>query len=351
MANFAWIKLLRDLSPVSLTVRAQALPVNDRGRLRWQEFFPRTPVDSVNLADILTIDDRAAADRREWNAPGRLIPLEIPSYRELEMVPIESYFLVDEREMQHLSQQTGGNDARIQDILAVRIPRRVTSLVNADYRRLELDVFRAWALGTIVARNPQDASKTYSASYGIDSSRYQTAGTAWNDGGLNAYNEFIAWAKDAQDAIGPIEGAMMRQTTYDAILADAPELPNGVLMTASQLDDRIRQDLRSEFMIDINENSLDEFADGGIAKTRVKVWTAEKVAAIPAGKRVGYSGFAPVVRAQSLAREVPEARVEEDGVTIFYIEENDGKTLKVQGQLNAFPVPNDQDVFVIDVGV
>lgn len=348
---FAWIRLLKELSPAALTVRAQAVPVNDNGMLKWNLYFPRQDVDSIELAHIITLDRRVAADRRDWNAPGRFIPLETPSHGEIEMVPIESYDRIGEREMQKLAERTNGNDALIQQILAASIPRRSENLAAADYRRLELDVFGAWANGTIIVRNPQDASKTYTVSYGIDSSRYQTAGTAWNDGSLNAYNEFVAWVKDARDAVGEVEGAMMRQATYDAILADAPELPNGVLMTASNLDERLRQDLRGEFRIEINESSLDVFDDGGTAKTRTKVWPAEKVAIIPAGREVGYSGFAPVVRAQQIASEVPMAQIDVNGVTVFYFEENHGKELVIEAQLNAFPVPDDQRVFVIDAGV
>lgn len=348
---FEWITQLFNLSPAALTVRAQALSPNDNGRLLWDLIFPRQNVNSVDLADVLSLDDRPSADRREWNGPGRLIPVETPSLREISMVPIEAYDKIDEKEMQNLMERFLGNAQLIANQIGVSLPDRADRLAMACYRRLEIDAFSAWLTGTIIQRNPQDASKTYTASFGIDSGRIQTASTAWNDPGLNAYDEFIAWAEDGVDAVGSIGGVMLRLPTLKAIQADAPDLPNGVSMTRAQLESRIQDDLGSPFKFYVNESQIDVFNDGGTAKTRTKVFAAEKVALMPQGNAVGYSGFAPVVRAMELSAQVPDAGIEVQGVTVFHDAHNAGKELEIQAQLNALPVPSEELVWVIDAGV
>lgn len=350
MADFSWMAEVEELSPPALTVRAQTLSPNDNGRLLWDVFFPRADVDSVDLRDVATLDDRPAADRREWNARGRYIPVLTPEQRLLRMVPIEAYDKIAELEMQHLMEGTFGNQATIERVIGVRLPDRTDRLAMADYRRLDLDAMSAWATGTIVQRSPQDASKTFTASFGFSSSRFQTAGTAWS-AAASAYEEFLAWYEDGIEAVGPGEGAVMRLATFREILADAPDLPNGVKMTRAQLADRVEQDTGSPFQFFIIENSLDVFTDGGTAKTRTKVWTPEQVAFVPDGREVGRAAFAPVVRAMELSQLKPEANIDVRGVTVYHDAENAGRELTVEAQLNAMPVPDESKMWVIDAGV
>lgn len=352
MATASWLALEDALDPVLLTVQAQALPPNDTGeKLLWDIFFPRENVESVEIQNVTTLDYRPAADRREWNARGRNIPMITPARRAVSIVPIESYFKVDEYEMQRLSERAGGNAQTIRDIIGVDIPKRTDRLVMANYRRLELDAFKAWTTGTIIQRNPEDASKTYTASFGFSNTRYTTAGTAWNDGSVNAYALLLAWVAAAQDLVGQIAGVMMRQATFNAILADAPNLPNSVSMTRSQLTDRVQQDLGIPFSFDINENTIDVFDDGGSAVTRTKVWPTQTIAAIPVGNRIGSTAFAPVVRAQELSAQVPEAGIDSNGMTVYHEISNNGKELRVEAQVNAVPIPDEQKIYVTNVGV
>lgn len=351
MANFAWVKLLRELQPAALTVRAQVVSPNDNGRLLWDQYMPRQDVDSVRMMDITTLDTRATADRRAWDAPGRLIPLETPNYREIRMVPIESYDKIGEEEMQYLMERSFGNANIVQEILQARIPDRGMNLAKANYRRLEVDVFRAWQSGTVIVRNPQDASKTYTASFGFDSARYQTAGTAWNDGSVNAWNLLIGFLEDAEDAIGPLGGVLTRSNVLDAILADAPELAGGAMMTRAQVNEELSQRMGTAIELRRMENSVKIFDDGGITKTSTKILDAGKLMAFPADGRVGYSGFAPVVRAQELSQQVPQAGIDVNGVTVFHFEENHGKELTIEAQLNAFPVPDEQLMYVVNTGI
>jgi len=348
---FDWIEKVDELSPAALTVRAQLLDPTDDGHLVWDVFFPRRDVDSVDLRDVVTLDDRPAADRREWNARGRMIPLKTPDTRELEMVPIEAYDKIDEREMQKLRERTLNNQGVIQEIIGTSLPRRSDRLAMACYRRLELDVMQVWSQGTLTQRNPQDASKTYTASFGISTSRITTAGTAWNDAGLNAYDEFLAWYEDAVQASGNGVGAVMRLATYKEILKDAPDLGNGVKMTRAQIEDRIQQDLGSPFRFILLENSIDVFDDGGVATTRTKIWPTGRVAFVPDGTAVGYAGFAPVSRAMELSAQVPEAGINVRGVTVYHDASNGGRELALEAQINALPVPDEGKVFVINAGV
>lgn len=349
--DFTWMAQVEELSPAALTVRAQTLSPNDNGKLLWDIFFPRVDVPSVDLKDITTLDDRPAADRREWGARGRLVPVLTPAQRQLRMVPIEAYDKIDELEMQHLMEGTFGNQSIVQDVIGVRIPDRTDRLAMADYRRLELDAMSAWATGTIIQRNPQNAAQTFTASFGFPGTRLQTAGGGGWDAATSAYDEFLAWYEDGIELCGPGEGAVMRLATFREILADSPDLPGGVKMTRAQLAERVQQDIGQPFQFFILENSLDVFNDGGTAVTRTKVWPAEQVAFVPAGRAVGRTAFAPVVRAMEISAQVPEAGIDLNGVTIYHDNGNAGRELTIEAQLNAMPLPDESRYFVIDAGV
>lgn len=344
-----WIAEVDELSPPALTVRAQTMSPLDMGMLHFPMFFPRRNVNSVRLDDITTIDYRPVADRREWNAPGRYIPSRTPARRRVEIVPINPYFKIDEYEMQILNEGANGNEATIREVVGASIPDRVDVLVDSIFRRVDVDAMAAWANGAIVQKNPQDGS-TYTASFSFDAGRYTTAGTAWNDAGVNAYDELIAWLMDAIDAIGGIEGIILRQAHLNAIQADAPDLIGGVSMTRAQLASRIQDDLGSPFTFAMVEDSYDIFTDGGTAYTRTKVWPSTKIAAVPAGTVAGYTAFAPVVRAMEMARSLPGAGIDTRGVTVYYDEFNTGRELQVEAQANAVTIPDEQKMFVINVG-
>lgn len=346
-----WFQDLDELTPAALTVRAQTVSPTDQGRLYWSGFMPRRDVESVDLQDVTTLDDRPTADRREWNQRGRHVPPRVPARRLVSIVPIESYDKIGEYEMQRLAERFNGNESLMAGVIGVSIPDRVERLALADYRRLEHDVFKAWLTGTIVQRNPQNAAETQTVSFGFSNTRITTAGTAWNNGAVNAYNEFIAWLEDAIDAVGNLAGAAMRLATLQTIQADAPDLLGGVSMTRAQLADRISDDLGMPFQFFLIEDTTDVYDDGGIATTSTKVFAAQKVAAIPADGRIGYSAFAPVTRAMELARAIPTAGIDTRGVTVYYDEAATGRELTIEAQLNALPVPDEQKIFVIDAGV
>jgi hypothetical protein len=350
MPTYSWLTAQDDLSAAALTVRAQAVSPTDNGRLSWDAFFPRINVETTKINEISTLDFRPVADRREWNARGRLVPMKTPEKKEVEFIPIESRDQLAEQEMNRLSMETRGNEAIIQNVMGVRLQDRVERLSAANYRRIEVDAFQAWANGSVTQVDPE-TGRTLSTSFQIDGARLTTAATAWNDGSRNAYNDFLAWMLEGIDTIGAIEGAMMRRATYNAILADAPNLPNSVAMTRAQIEDRITQDTGVEFRFFINENSLDVFNDGGTAVTRTKVFPSQKVVLVPAGLRVGNTAFAPVVRAMDLARQAGDAGIDVRGTTVYYEASNGGRQLDIECQLNALPMPNESLVWGISAGV
>lgn len=349
MSNFAWTQTVEELSPAALTVRAQTISPNDDGALKWDMFFPRENVDSVDLADVTTLDYRPASDRREWDQRGRLIPIKTPNFRNVSIVPVEGYYTWGEKELQKLNERSLGNAAVIEQIMQSTVPGRIDAITRANYRRIELDAFEAWALGQVTQRNPQNATETYAASFGFDANRYQAALTAWNDGGQNAYNNLLAWLKDSIDAVGPIRGIVCRRNFVDEVIADAPAL-SGVANTFTNIEARIRDDLGSDFRFYVMEDTVEAFTDGGTATASVKVWAAETIAVVPASGIVGRTAFAPVVRAMEIARALPQAKIDTNGMTAYYEEHNNGRQLTVEVQANPITIPDEQKLFVIDVG-
>src|SRR5436190_18001692 len=119
---FAWTQSVDELSPAALTVRAQTISPNDDGKLKWDVFFPRVNVDSVDLDDVTTLDYRPASDRREWNQRGRLIPVKTPTLRNVSIVPIEGNCMWGEYELQKLNERSVGNAAIIAQIMQSSVP-------------------------------------------------------------------------------------------------------------------------------------------------------------------------------------------------------------------------------------
>lgn len=349
MSSFAWTQEIDELSPAALTVLAQAISPNDNGKLKYLTFFPKRDVDSVDLDGVEALDYRPTSDRREWNQRGRLIPTKTPDKRGVSIVPIEGNYLWGEYEIQKLAEQTLGNQSLVAELMQAKVPGKVRQITESNYRRVNVDAFAVWANNALIQKNPQ-TGESYTTSFGYDTARYQTAGTAWNDAGLNAYDELMAWIDDAIDTIGSIQGVVCRRNFIREVLADAPDLAGGAKMTWTQLEDRIQQDKGTEFKFYPMEDTSELFNDGGSATTATKVWTAEKVAAVPAGARIGYTAFAPVKRAMDIARTATDAGIMTNGQTVYYEEHNGGRELSVEVQVNAMSVPEESNIYVIDVG-
>jgi hypothetical protein len=354
MPDFTWMAAEEELGAAALTVRAQTVDPTDRGQLLWDRFFERRNVDQTKLSSLTTQNVRITSDRREWNARGRYISLVAPPRRELEWVPIEGYFKLEEKEINDLLNEVRGNQALFRSIIGVRIPERTDTLAAANWRRLELDVFEAWTLGQITSMNPQ-TGQTFTVDYGFDPARYQTATTPWGTGGTNAYNEFLAWWQDMYVALGPLAGAMMRLSTQNAIVRDAPNPMPGAIAglnpTLTQVRQRIQDETGRPFQFFINENTVDVHSDAGIATERIKVWPEHVMAAVPADYRIGTVAFAPVARAYDISTQTPEAGIDIRGITVYHEIGNGGRELTVEGQFNPMPDPDEGRLGVINVGV
>jgi hypothetical protein len=351
MPDFTWMQAEEELTAAALTVRAQMVDPTDAGRLLWDGFMPRVDVDQTKLSSLTTRNVRITTDRREWNQRGRYVNLYTPPRKELEWIPIEGYFRLEEKEINDLLNEVRGNRAMFRDVIRVRLPARTDDLATANYRRLELDVFEAWTLGRITTMNPQ-TGVTFTVNYGFDPTRYQTVGTAWS-AVPNAFNEFIAWLEAAFQAVGPMEGAMMRLAERNVIAADAPNPMPGaqanLLPTITQVEQRIQDITGRPFRFFVNESTVETYTNAGITRATTKVWPAGVIAAVPAGFAVGRTAFAPGARAYDISDIVPEAGIDIRGQTVYHEPGNGGRDLTVEMQMNPMPDPDESKLYVIDV--
>lgn len=362
MALFSWVGTVEDFSPAALTVRAQQLDPTLQNRLLWDQFFPRRDVDSTELDEILTEETEVqyVSERREWNTRGRPIPGASPKRTQLEFIPIETYFQIMEKEINDLLTRFRGNQQLMLDQIGPSIPRKTDRIAAANFRRIEKDAFDGWANGIVTRRNPQMGHLSQTFDFNFDAARYPTAATAWDDPSVNAYNEFLTAVRAADLKIGRCGGALMRQATWDVIQAAATSAIGFstafplVVMTPDQIRQRLNADLGRQFTIVIFEDTLTVFNDGGLTNlTEVNRWPAEKIGFIPAanGGAIGFTAFAPVARAWDLTTQVPDAGIDLRGNTVFHEVRNGGRELIVECQMNAFPVPFEDRMFVMDVGV
>jgi len=343
-----------DLAPARLSVAAQSVDPMDEGRLYWPLFFPRVNSNSIRIRELTPTDFRPVADNREWNADGRHVPFLTPAIKEMELVPTEAHFTIGEREMQLLGEAGDGDRDLIIRQMRARLPERMEDIVTSLYRRLELNMVRAWTDGLCQTTDPKGG--TFTTTFGFAANRILTAGTAWDDAGVNAYNLFSTFVKNGIRKVGRTRGAIMRQATLDVILADAPNAIPGIASTiaptVAQVEDLIRGTHKlPAFTIQVIEDTVDVFADDGVDTTETDVWPVQHVALIPPGGTVGVTHFVPVFRAQELARQIPDAKLDVRGASVFPISEKNGKMLKIEAQLNIFPVPAERNVYVTDAGV
>jgi major capsid protein E len=350
MPPLNWLEEEEELSSAGLTVLAQTVDPTDNGELLWDTFLPREDVESVELKTITPSTFRPTADRREWEQRPRKSVLRLPKTAELEMTPIEASFSVREREMQKLRERVGPNQAALREIIGASIPDRTKAIVQEVYRRIEVDAWTAWALGQVTVKNPQDGS-TITVSYGFSGTRYFNAPTAWNNGGVNAWDLLLVFLADARIQVGNIDGVMLRQATFNEIQKDAPNDigTNTPRLTLRQMEQRIQDEIGSSFRFVINEKTLDLYTDGGATLSSVKLWPTGRVAAIPAGGRIGRTAFAPVGRAYEFANA--ENAIDVNGVNVFREIEGNGRGFTVEAQANAFPNPNENKLYVVNAGV
>jgi len=356
MANLHFLEDIREVSSVGLTVLAQALTLDDLdpfNRLKHPIFFPYSPTQSVRLSQIRELDYRPVSSRREWDAPGRFIPDRIPEQEELEMVPVEAYDAYGERYMQYLEETAQGNAALVKELVRASVPGKAIKLIESNYRRLEIEAMEAWAMGQVTATNPTTGGDSQTFSLGFDADRLTTAGTAWDDGGVDAYDLLLAWLDDC-----PFEfsGIVTTKAILAAIRADAPNpipgIDQTVRITRGALSALLAQEYNKEsFSIMTIDDQADVFDDGGTAFTRTRIWPDQYTAAVPSNGLIGKTYRAPVARLLAMRRRYPAAAIDSNGMGVFYLFENDGKTAKMQAQANWLTLPDEHNIYTIDTGV
>lgn len=343
----SYLNSVRGLRAVDRTVSAQAVAPQDAGNLLWPAFFPRQDVRSVKIGEIVIGTFRPVASRREWNGPGRAIPVRTPNVTDLEIIPVESYFTLGEKEEQELIEATDNDENLMLRRMGADLPSRTDGLAEADLRRIELDAMTLWTTGSVLQDDPQ-TGRTYSTDFQFTAGLQQTAGTPWNNS--TAYANFMSWLADG-DARFSIGGVALRTATYNAIEAGAPNLLNGYRPTRRDIEQRITDVLGRAFTFLTVEDTLDVPADGGLNFVNTKKWGVGRIAAIPADGRVGRTCFAPVARAAELSRNFPQARIDTRGVAIFYTPLNEGKGAKVSGQVNALSIPAEDRLWTMNAGI
>lgn len=353
MGPFSWTAQEEGLSPDVLTRRVQEINPDDVDETLQDIFFPRQNVDSVKLQEIGDVDFRPVSERREWNTRGRQINMETPDLAQMEFIPVEDYFKMGEREIQSYGERVSGNREAFRQIIRSSIPNRMDDLAEANFRRLEIDYVVAWTTGTIIVHHPHK-NQTATVSYNYDPARWQNAATPWDDPGVDAYAEFISWAEDGADAIGSVGGAVIRRSLYRVIQADAPMGLNGVPLTRAQFEDQVSNDLGVDFRFYIRENQFDVFPDGGLSTVKTDVWPDEKLALLPTGIAVGRMCYAPIWRAgdmEDASGAVPAgADFDNRGQRVFVEIAGNQRELTYECQVNAFPVPRERSMWVIDAG-
>lgn len=354
-----WIEEIDSLTSAALTLQAQSMSVDDVDTLLHPAFFPYTPVDSTDIDTITAIDKRYASSYRLWNNRGRFIPTPTPKRERVEMIPLEGYDKVEEKEMQKLRERTiagdSANQALYRQLIQASIPGRVDKLVAAQYRALERYAMEAWTKGTITYNLPEDDTEVV-FDFNFDSGRIQTANTDWDDGGVNAYSLLVDWYRDGENEVGPGKGVALRRALWNAIRADAPAalgLTNVTVMRTADLRAALQDEFGRDFAFYLIESSFDEWDDAGIATTRTKYFPDGYAAFVPEGEAVGMTARAPVSRAfdilEANAGDPPPLDVR--GMTVYRELANGGRELTLECQGNYMPMPMEQKVWTMNTGV
>lgn len=352
MDKFQWILAFLGLREVDLTVRAQTIDPDNVDGVIYPAFLRANPVTSMKVMDITEREYRQVAFRRPWDADGTQF-VQIPGpQRDASFTPIEIYDFIGEEEIYQLFNLFGEESDATRRLVAQRllksIPTRVMEMSKAVERRMNIEAANAWAYGTYSITEPKDKSVVATVSFGYEAERYETALTAWDDPGVNAVEENIAWLRYARMKVGPLGGQRLSTKLLNILLADAPVTVNtGYKMSQTDLQSYIGDRAGvPEFRFVIDDYTY-ETSPG----THVRYWPEDIVAAIPRDRYVGTANFAPVVKAAQLASQVPNSGVRMDRKAVEYSSHNEGKALKYAVQMNAYPWLNEQRLAVMNTGI
>lgn len=330
------------LNPANLTIREQVRLALNPNDLRWRAIFPKVNAPSVKISELSVVDTRFAGGRREWNAQGREIPSVLGNIVEAEMVPINPTKHLDERALQKLRERTGGIEQFFARDVIQDVDGWAEKLANFADIQIEVDAFEAWFLNQITVMDPKTGG-TITAALGISNSRYVAAGTTLA-AATSAYKDFMGYMRAARAALGSVGAVRLRQARLLEILEDAPAV-SGDSMSLSGLQRRITDEGFGNVSIVVDERTYHKFTDGGSAYTDANYVPLDRMAFQPASGRVGQTHFAPVTRAYDYMS--PEQVKSVQDFVVFHSAKNDGKTLMIEAQANALPIPEEQNVYVI----
>ena len=318
----------------------------------WQQFFPPVSVNSIKINEMRVPDNRFVADRREFDADGRKIPVRTPTRVDMEMIPISTYFDYGERDLQLLGESRGADIDRVIQEIGVEIPARVTAHVDAVMRRVEMDTHQVWQTGEIMVRNP-DTGSASTVSFEFDAQRYVTDDFS---GGNNAYDKLLNHIRIAQRRVqGGVAGALMTQAIRDKVLQDAPTDINGNQIGLQGVQELIQREVSQDFQLIVADYSTAEVFDGQneSGTTNRPYYTDGRLTFLPRGGQVGRMAGAPIIRAAQLNSVDTGGQTQVDirNVAVFYQVQESGKYMKVETQLNWLPVPFEEFVYVVDTGI
>src|SRR5690349_19346536 len=335
---FDFLGKVTGLTAADLTVREQARLAQNPLELRYRAIFPRAEATSLTISQLTRPDTRFAAEYREFNADGREIPEVLGPKVDAEMVPMTATHHIDEKRLATLRAPNPRIAALVEDGVIGDVRSWPTRLANAVDWGLERTAFDIWCNNQITVKDPKTGTST-TVSRGIDSSRYITESTAWNDGSVNAYDRLLFRIGEAQRLIGSVGAVRMRRATAEAVRADAPNGPNALRPTIANIADRLSEEGFGTITLIIDERTVDIFTDGGSAYTSTNLIPTGKVLFQPADGVVGATYDFPVTRAYDYVSQ--DQRVNLRDVVVWYTPQNDGKTLKIEAERIALPLTDE----------
>lgn len=351
MDKYQWILTFLGLRDVDLTVRAQTIDPDNVDGVLYPAFLRVRDVRSMKVEDFTSKEYRQVAGRRPFDADGTPYR-DVPGpQRGGKFTPIEMYDYIGEETLYDLftlfGEETDATRKMAAQQLLKTVPNRVIEMAMACERRMNIEASNAWALGSYTITTPEN-NAVATVSFQYEAERYETALTAWDDGGVNSVEELIAWLRHARMKIGPVGGVRLSTKLLNVFLADAPVTVNSN-MKWSQRD--IARYIQERADISNFRWVIDDFTYETAPGTHVRYWPEDVIAAIPESRFVGDANFAPVVSASNVARQVPEAKVMMNRKGVHYESHNDGKALKYLVTLNAFPWLNEQRLAVMNTGI
>lgn len=348
---FDFLAQIDKLSAANLTIREQTRLQENPLDLRWRAIFPPVDAPSIKLSELSIADFRPIGGRREWNADGREVVEKLGPRRDYEMVPINPTHHIDEKRLQLLREPGAtlapGVVAQLtQAGIVATVDRKATQLTDAVDRQIERDAFEIWANNQLTVMDPKEGS-TVTVAMGFDALRYVTEGTAWATV-ANAYDRLLFHMGEAVRFMGSVGVIRMRRATLNEVVKDAPTGNGLIRPTVANIEDRLSEEGFGEVTIVVDERTYDAWTDGGSAHTATAYIPTGKVLFQPAGGRVGNTYFAPVTRAYDYMNAEAIRRVNLNNTVVIHGEKNQGKTLVIEAQANALPMPIEQFVYVVN---